>query len=395
MSAATMNLGLSPWASFRRPQLPWSNGADDEKRFQRIAWATLLLALALGIVVPLLPLQKVERLQTQALPPPLAKLLLERPVQPPAPPAPPPTKPEAAVEAPAVKEAPAKPVDQAVDKPKPKPESTPQVKQSAAPPAPPAPITEARNPVEGKPPGEVALDNARRVASGVGLLAMKDQLAAISAAPTAVQIKQDITPGPGVGTGTGPGVGAGTEAGVPLRNMITSNATKGSGGINTAAMSTDTGGGGLAGRATTLVEGTAGGSGGGGPGSRAGSGSGKGNSAGADRTAAAGNTQVQKSGSGKASRSIEDVKLVFERNKGAIYAIYNRALRDDPALQGKVVLELKIAPSGQVDGLRIVSSELKAEELEKKLLARIRSFDFGAKEVETLVVTWPLDFLPS
>jgi hypothetical protein len=53
---------------------------------------------------------------------------------------------------------------------------------------------------------------------------------------------------------------------------------------------------------------------------------------------------LQKGSSGKASRSIEEIKLVFERNKGAIYALYNRALRDDPALQGKVVLELKIAP---------------------------------------------------
>jgi hypothetical protein len=51
-----------------------------------------------------------------------------------------------------------------------------------------------------------------------------------------------------------------------------------------------------------------------------------------------------------------------------------------------VVLELKIAPSGQVEGLRIVSSELKAEELEKKLLARIRQFDFGAKDVDLMVV---------
>jgi TonB family protein len=101
---------------------------------------------------------------------------------------------------------------------------------------------------------------------------------------------------------------------------------------------------------------------------------------------------LQKGSSGKASRSIEEIKLVFERNKGAIYALYNRALRDDPALQGKVVLELKIAPSGQVEGLRIISSELKAEELEKKLLARIRQFDFGAKDVDLMVVTWPVDF---
>jgi hypothetical protein len=29
------------------------------------------------------------------------------------------------------------------------------------------------------------------------------------------------------------------------------------------------------------------------------------------------------------------------------------------------------------------------------LLARIRQFDFGAKDVDQMVVTWPVDFLPS
>ena len=104
---------------------------------------------------------------------------------------------------------------------------------------------------------------------------------------------------------------------------------------------------------------------------------------------------LAKGGSGKASRSIEEIKLVFERNKGAIYAIYNRALRDDPSLQGKVVVKLTIAPSGQVVDCRVESSELKASELEAKLLARIRQFDFGAKDVDQMVVTWPVDFLPS
>lgn len=104
---------------------------------------------------------------------------------------------------------------------------------------------------------------------------------------------------------------------------------------------------------------------------------------------------LTKASSGKASRSIEEIKLVFERHKGALYALYKRALRDDPALQGKVVLELRIAPGGQVDTARIVSSEIEAEELERKLLARIRQFDFGAKAVEVMAVTWPVDFLPS
>jgi TonB family protein len=172
--------------------------------------------------------------------------------------------------------------------------------------------------------------------------------------------------------------------------MITSNATGGSGGINTAGYSKNTGGGGLAGRSTTLVEGVAGGGGGGAGGGGA---RGKGDGVGSGAGGAGGN--LQRSNSGKASRSIEEIKLVFERNKGAIYSIYNRALREEPSLQGKVVLELKISPSGSVIDCRIISSELKAPELEAKLLARIRQFDFGAKNVDQIIVNWPVDFLPS
>jgi periplasmic protein TonB len=199
-----------------------------------------------------------------------------------------------------------------------------------------------------------------------------------------------VKQGPGVGTGVGVGVGAGTDPGTPARAMITSNATGGSGGINTASYSRNTGGGGLAGRATTLVEGVVGGGGGGGPGGGGASGKG-GNGTG---VGGAGGS-LTKGGSGKASRSIEEIKLVFERNKGAIYAIYNRALRDEPSLQGKVVVKLTIAPGGNVVDCRVESSELHATELEHKLLARIKQFDFGAKDVDQMVVTWPVDFLPS
>jgi periplasmic protein TonB len=375
MAALAMNAGpmnAQAALSFRVPALPWALNAADERRFRRIARNVGIVTLLLVLLMLFVPLSPPQRAEMQPLPAPMARLLLEQ--QAPKPPAPAPlaeaTKPEAAPEAAPDKPAPIKPV---------KPNE--------------APVPEARNPQTNKSPGEVAVDNARRKASGVGLLAMKDQLAELHSAPAAAQLRQDIKPGPGVGTGTGAGVGAGTEQGVPLRAMVTSNATGGTGGVNTAGFSRDTGGGGLAGRGSTLVEGVAGGGGGGGAGGgggRAGGGTGSG-----DGVAGGKGGTLTKGGSGKASRSLEDVKLVFERNKGAIYAIYNRALRDDPALQGKVVLELKIAPTGEVAGLRLVSSELKNEELEKRLLARIRSFDFGAKDVEVLVVTWPVDFLPS
>ncbi len=100
-------------------------------------------------------------------------------------------------------------------------------------------------------------------------------------------------------------------------------------------------------------------------------------------------------GSGKASRSADEIALVFTRNKGAIDAMYARALRDNPALQGKVVLEITISPSGDITAARIVSSDLNAPEFESKLLARVRLFKFDAKDVATLTATKPIDFFPA
>ena len=345
------------------PILAWSVSAEDEERFKRILRQVLAICLLVALVMPWLPVREPDRAAVEPLPPRLAKLLLDREAPPPAP------LPK-------------------LDRPVPKDEAkatTPSVPKAE----PKVAIVEARRPEANKPPGE-KLENARARASGVGLLAMKNELAEMHAAPAAVQLNKDIKPGPGVGSGVGPGVGSGVGPGVPTRSLITSNATGGSGGINTAAYSRDTGGGGLAGRSTTLVEGVAGGRGGGGPGGTTQGGVGRGGAGGGG----AGGT-LQRGGSGKASRSIEEIKLVFERNKGAIYAIYNRALREEPSLQGRVVLELKIAPEGQVVDLRVVSSELKAADLERKLLARIKQFDFGAKDVDAITVTWPVDFLPS
>lgn len=111
---------------------------------------------------------------------------------------------------------------------------------------------------------------------------------------------------------------------------------------------------------------------------------------------AQGKSEAARTGrSGKASRSREEIEMVFDRNKSAIYAIYNRALRDRPELQGKVVIELTIAPSGEVTAYHIVSSEIDDTDLERKLVARIRLFQFEAKDVETITTTKPIEFFPA
>ncbi|MBX5461287.1 MAG: TonB family protein [Steroidobacteraceae bacterium] len=99
--------------------------------------------------------------------------------------------------------------------------------------------------------------------------------------------------------------------------------------------------------------------------------------------------------SGKAARSREEIELIFDRNKGAIYALYSRALREQPNLQGKMVLEFTIAPSGEVTMCRVVSSELNDPELERKIVQRVRLFRFEAKDVEPITTTKPIDFFPA
>jgi len=165
-----------------------------------------------------------------------------------------------------------------------------------------------------------------------------------------------------------------SSVGVAVRNeraMITSKVGAASRGINTANMSRNTGGTGLGDRSTTQVSSPV---------------AGLGQSAGGARRSGS---------SGKASRSREEIELVFDRNKGAIFALYNRALRMDPSLEGKLVLRLTIAPSGEVTFCEIVSSELGDEDLERKLVQRIRMFRFEAKDVESITTTKPIDFFPA
>jgi TonB family protein len=156
------------------------------------------------------------------------------------------------------------------------------------------------------------------------------------------------------------------------RNMITSAAGKGSGGINNAALSRGYGGstGELAGHSTTQVTSGIG--------------------------AATGQSETQRgTGNKKGSRNASDVMQILDSNKGAIFALYTRALRSTPDLQGKVVLKLVIAPSGDITSCQIVSSELNNPELEAKLVARIKLIRFPPQDVATLDLSYPIEFFPA
>ena len=216
-----------------------------------------------------------------------------------------------------------------------------------------------KKPAEKKPKPKKKEAAARKKAERVGLVALSDELADLRESFDMTAL-QDNRLQQKVGKQKAPT--SNTSA------ILTARAGSGSGGINTGSLSRNTGGSELASRSTTNVT----------------------------SSIASRSSNVKRSGKSRhAARGAEEIERVFQKNKGAIFTLYNRALRKDPSLQGKVVLELTIAPNGKVVKCRIVSSELNDPALERKLVSRVKLFRFTAKDVEQITVTYPIDFLPS
>ena len=160
----------------------------------------------------------------------------------------------------------------------------------------------------------------------------------------------------------------------PERSMLTTNAPGSSGGIRLAALSRDFGadGGGVRGpmqgaaltRASSNIDAI-------GPGER-----------------------PLSDGPGLA-RTDEEIQIVFDRYKSALYRLYNRELRRDPTLQGQMVLRLTIEPDGSVSFCKLHSTDMSAPDLVTQVVDRVRGFDFGAKEVPAITIVYPIDFLPA
>lgn len=165
--------------------------------------------------------------------------------------------------------------------------------------------------------------------------------------------------------------------GAPRRSIIGSQATGGgSGGINTAGISGQGVGGGGGGKSIT----------GGGV-----------QIARVESTAAAGTAKDKPLSSGAGpSRTDEDIQIVFDRYKAQLYRIYNRELRNDPTLRGKMVLRITIAPDGHVAGCVVKSTDLASPTLSQEIVAKVMTFNFGAKPgVPTITIVYPIDFLPA
>jgi hypothetical protein len=95
-------------------------------------------------------------------------------------------------------------------------------------------------------------------------------------------------------------------------------------------------------------------------------------------------------------RTDEEIQIVFDRYKATLYRIYNKELRKDPTLRGKILLRISIETSGVVSLCKVESTDLASPELVSKIVERIKRFNFGPKEgVSKLTILYPIDFLPA
>ncbi|UAL44976.1 AgmX/PglI C-terminal domain-containing protein [Shewanella inventionis] len=94
-------------------------------------------------------------------------------------------------------------------------------------------------------------------------------------------------------------------------------------------------------------------------------------------------------------RSEAALRRTLEANKSRLYSLYNRALRKDPFLKGKVMFEIVIQPNGSISKVSIKSSELNDAKLERQLTLVLRSITFPAESVAVMTTIWAIDFFPS
>jgi hypothetical protein len=224
-------------------------------------------------------------------------------------------------------------------------------------------------PVEPKPESNVGK---------AGILALKEKFASLAQDTVVVPLGADARHV------------AADDVGRPSsRSMLTTNTPGSSGGINLSSLSRNVGGGGGGGGGGGNGVGADGGGGGG----IGGVGVGRALSpitpiTGADRPKA-------RSGPG-ASRTDEEIQIVFDRYKASFYRLYNRELRNNPALKGQMVLRLTIEPDGSVSMCALVSTDMDAPDLATQVVGRVRTINFGAKEgVQAVTIVYPIDFLPA
>ncbi|MBT8108325.1 MAG: AgmX/PglI C-terminal domain-containing protein [Gammaproteobacteria bacterium] len=313
--------------------MPWGRGYEEDKRYRKSLASSVLTSFVLAILVGSIAIPIKDRPKELELPERMAKLVREQ--------LPPPPEPERIVEP---------EIDEEI--PEPEPELAEEVEPSET-----AEVEQA--------PQLAAADepDIKEQVKSKGILAFRESFASASSLRPDAQLGLDASVS-----------NAGSdEIGRPTRAMVTTNAPGSSGGINLASISRNVGGGGpgMGGVAVSRVASSIG--------------------SGGD-----GYSNRPMAGSALAGRTDEEIQIVFDRYKAALYRLYNRELRKDPTLRGQIIIKLTIEPDGSVSFCTLQSSDMGAPMLAEQVIERVASFDFGAKEdIAAVTIIYPIDFLPA
>jgi len=359
---------ISP-VPYRTMVMPWTKEAESERRFRKAILTALLCCFFLGAIIPLVKVPVPDRsVEVVEIPKRLAMLVKKEAAIPE--PASLPKQTREEVETSKEEEGPEKPKDETKSQPEqPKPDNKPKGGG-------PAQDTTKVTKVGGGGGGAAA---AREKAESVGVLAFKNTLKDL----------MEETPNAKLGTEARISNDSRRVAGqaVARRSLVAMQSQGGSsGGIANAGVSTNIGNGSVDGGGIGI------GMGGGGDGDGTGFGFVHAQSAIANLE----ESSRPLSDGVSAGRTDEEIQIVFDRYKAALYRIYNTELRKDPTLRGKILLRISIEPSGAVSLCEVESTDLGSQELVAKIVERIMRFNFGPKEdVPKMTILYPIDFLPA
>jgi outer membrane biosynthesis protein TonB len=361
-----------PTAAYREMIMPWTKEAESERRFRRAVLVALLVCFVLGGPIPLIkvPIPDI-RVAVVEIPKRLVKLVKKEPAR------------SATIEKPVQKLAKQEP-EQAKETPKQakaKSTSKPKPHEANKQPKGSAPVPKPSRVAAGGG-GGVALA-ARKRARHIGVLAFSDAFKDLMKETPVAKL--------------------GTEARLnPKSRQVAGRAMSQRSLVTRQARDSSSGGIGNVGVSRNIGNGNVDRLGGFGIGSGSGNGYGNGDGSGVGIVRVESNIANLEESSRplsdglSAGRTDEEIQIVFDRYKAALYRIYNRELRKDPTLRGKILLRISIEPDGAVSMCRMESTDLASPVLVAKIVERIKRFNFGPKEgVPKMTILYPIDFLPA
>ena len=89
------------------------------------------------------------------------------------------------------------------------------------------------------------------------------------------------------------------------------------------------------------------------------------------------------------------VASVINRRRGALIGCYERELKKNPTLKGKVVVRFTIGTAGRVTGAKVASSSLSSSAVGSCVVSRIKGWRFPKPDGGSVSVSKSFVFSPS